>query len=134
MELALFRRMLLDVLNNNPGSFEVEKAYLATYRGGSQTSFKGVPHSRSRSVIEKLDQLFRTQGLLFGKMGKGHGTLREQRITESGAIHQKTSVLRNFPPTFETLAPQRVSKRNFLTVPRAGDTIRLFSPHQSLII
>jgi arylsulfatase A-like enzyme len=30
--VAVFRRMLLDVLTNNPGSLEVEKAYLATYR------------------------------------------------------------------------------------------------------
>jgi arylsulfatase A-like enzyme len=31
-EVAVFRRMLLDVLRDNPGSVEVEKAYLATYR------------------------------------------------------------------------------------------------------
>jgi hypothetical protein len=30
--VPVFRRMLLDVLNDNPGSVEVEKAYLANYR------------------------------------------------------------------------------------------------------
>ncbi len=30
--VGVFRRMLLDVLTNNPGSAEVEKAYLETYR------------------------------------------------------------------------------------------------------
>ena len=32
VDLGAFRRMLLEVLNDNPGSFEVENAYLATYR------------------------------------------------------------------------------------------------------
>ncbi len=31
-EVAAFRKMLLDILNDNLGSFEVESAYLATYR------------------------------------------------------------------------------------------------------
>jgi len=31
-EVAVFRRMLLDALTNNPGSVELEEAYLATYR------------------------------------------------------------------------------------------------------
>ena len=31
-KLAVLRRMLLDVLNDYPGSVEVEKAYLADYR------------------------------------------------------------------------------------------------------
>ncbi len=31
-EMAVFRRMLLDVLRENPGTAEVEKAYLANYR------------------------------------------------------------------------------------------------------
>ncbi len=30
--VAVFRKMLLDVLTANPGSIEVEKAYMATYR------------------------------------------------------------------------------------------------------
>ena len=44
--------MLLDVLTDNPGSVEVEKAYLATYRTGSKTSFREIRRSHSRPEIE----------------------------------------------------------------------------------
>ena len=39
--VGVFRKMLLEVLTDNPGSIEVEKAYLEAYKQGLQS-----PHSR----------------------------------------------------------------------------------------
>ena len=45
--------MLLDVLTDNPGSIEVEKAYLEPYRQGLKSrSFKRVPRGGSPPAIE----------------------------------------------------------------------------------
>ena len=48
-KVAVFRRMLLDVLTENPGSFEVEKAYLATYRRWLEDLVRAT-HSQSVAI------------------------------------------------------------------------------------
>ena len=64
-EVAVFRQMLLDVLTDNPGSIEVEKAYLATYRRWLEDLVRGhASQRRSRPVIEIAGQ----------KMPGGRGT------------------------------------------------------------
>ena len=39
--MAIFRRMLLEVLTDDPGSIEVEKAYLGTYRQWLKSLVRG---------------------------------------------------------------------------------------------
>ena len=62
--VGVFRKMLLEVLTDNPGSIEVEKAYLEAYRQGLRalvpdnapcSESPPVIESRSTSLVEPLD-------------------------------------------------------------------------------
>ena len=45
--VGVFRKKLLEALTDNPGSIEVEQAYLGSSGKGSKLSFDRVPRSES---------------------------------------------------------------------------------------
>ena len=50
--VGAFRRMLLEVLTENPGSIEVEKAYLETYRQWLEALVQGPPEPVSTAAAK----------------------------------------------------------------------------------
>ena len=57
-----FRRMLLEVLTDNPGSVEVEKAYLETYREWLEALVQGPPEPIATTAEKSRRRLLAASG------------------------------------------------------------------------